>query len=54
VKGTALKLLLLIGAIVLFIIVAILCFAGSVALGHVIGLLAIGAAAFAASFLPIP
>jgi len=47
------KLLLLIASIIIFILVAILCFIGGVTILHLLAFLAIGLAAFAASFLPI-
>lgn len=48
------KLFLLIGAIIMFVLTAILCFIGSITIDHLIGFDSIGLAAFAASFLPIP
>ena len=48
------KLLLLMAAVLLFILVAILCFIGGVTILHLLAFFAIGSACFAASFLPIP
>jgi len=48
------KLFLLIGSVVMFILTAILAFIGSITVSHLIGFDAIAAAAFASTFLPIP
>jgi hypothetical protein len=50
------KLLLLIGSIIVFVLVALLCLLGSSwdTLTHLFALTCIGLAAFAASFLPVP
>lgn len=48
------KVFLLIGAVVMFIVTAVLAFVGHVSIEDTLGFLAIGSAAFAASFLPIP
>ena len=48
------KIFLLLGAVVLFIVTAILAFIGGFTIEHTLGFAAIGFAAFAASFLPVP
>ena len=55
-KGVCVKLLFLVLAIVVFLVTAILAIAGSSwdTLAHLLALVSIGLAFFAASFLPIP
>jgi uncharacterized membrane protein len=50
------KLLLLIGSIIVFVLVALLCLLGSSwdTLTHLFALVCVGLAFFAASFLPVP